>query len=419
MKYQLFTRVLDGGQAITRVIIDCEHEIDAQALNPKLFSVKATRTFKGQILDQKERMITSVFTTTKKVDTPTASGRYIHLVLLTGSDTKGASTLTYCPEDQKTHKVDLDYQITLKENLTFLDGTTIEAPLTLTFDGFVNHHVDIFEKCKSESGLVYRQYCPTFDGNKKPLIIWLHGMGEGGTDNELPLIANRGGVAFVRKDTQAIFGGAYVILPQCPTFWLPIEYQGEIYDEDYTPAILSLIEEVCLHHPDIDENRIYIGGCSMGGYQTIKTVLAAPRRFAAAFPVCPGYEINMKEAWKLKEVPMWFIHCMTDTTVPSSYSVKNYEHMIRAGAQAELTLYPDIRSHGQSYFAHAAWIPTLNNDPISRDGTHLFEWLANHSRKKERVDTSNASWIIPTLATTSIMAATLYHYYRKSKKNKK
>lgn len=414
MKYQLYTKVLDGGQAVSRILIECDNEVEASRLSNDLFSVKVTRSYDGKLLDEANRLVTSIFVSEEKLGVPSHKGRFIQLILLTAKDTKGALTVAYSEEKQMTVKLDLNYQVTLLKELVYFNGVKEKSMQTLDYVGTYHHHVDLFAKYESSKGLLYREYAPHFDGNKKPLIIFLHGMGEGGKDNELPLIANRGGTAFVSKATQQIFGGAYVVVPQCPTFWLPIEYQGKQYQEDYTNDLLSLIDEVCVFHPDIDEERIYIGGCSMGGYQTIQTVLAAPQRFAAAFPICPAYEISMKEAWKLKDVPMWFIHCMSDTTVPSSNSVRNFEHLIRAGGEAELTLYPDIRSHGEIYFAHAAWIPALNNEPVSREGLHLFEWLASHSRIQNKVPHPK-NWIIPTIATASIISATLYHYYRKLK----
>lgn len=412
MKYQLYTRVLDGGQAVCRVIVECEKEVEASNLSNNLFNVEVTRSHEGVKLDENKRFIISVFTTKEQLGTPSASGKFIHLVLLTGKDTKGASTVMYSMETQKSFKADVEYKVTLTKPLIYMDHSKEEAPKDLVYNGTIHHHIDVFEKYESSKGLLYREYSPKFDGNKKPLIIWLHGMGEGGKDNEMPIIANRGGTAFVTKEAQRTFGGAYVVVPQCPTFWMPIEYQGEYMDTDYTNDLLSLIDEVCVFHPYIDEERIYIGGCSMGGYQTIRTVLAAPSRFAAAFAVCPAYEMTMKEAWKVKDVPMWFIHCMTDTTVPSSNSVRNYEHMIRAGASAQLTLYPDIRSHGESYNAHFAWVPALNNEPISYEGLHLFDWIAGKTRKANKLSASK-NWVVPTIATASIVSATLYHYYRK------
>lgn len=409
MNYQLYTRVYDGGQAVSRIIIECDSEVEGANISLSQFEVSVKRSLNGTQLDEAKRRITNIYTSSSVNGHPALQGRYLHLVLLTKNRTPSVGTLTYDVEDMVTKRVDLDYTVTLKEPISTLDGNII-VPHKLSCTGVINAGVDEFEKYQSSMGLLYREYAPEFDGNKKSLIVWLHGMGEGGKDNDLPITGNRGGVAFISKETQQIFGGAYVIAPQCPTFWMPFEYKGEYMENNYTKALLSLIDEVCVFHPDIDENRIYIGGCSMGGYQTLKTVLAAPHRFAAAFPICPAYELSTKEANKVKNVPMFFTHCMTDTTVPSSNSVKNYERLNKVGGDCEITLYSEIRSKGELFNAHAAWVPALNNEPSSRDGEHLFEWLARHTRKPIN---SKKKWILPAIIGGAIVcgacAAILLH----------
>lgn len=409
MKYHLYTRVYDGGQAVSKIVVECDSPVEGANISLNQFEVSVKRSLNGVQLDEAKRRITSIYASSFIDGRPALSGQYLHINLLTRKGTKGADTLTYDVEDMVTKKVDLDYSVVLKEPISTTDGNII-VPHQLTYGGTINHEVDLFEKYQSSMGLLYREYAPVFDGNKKALIIWLHGMGEGGKDNELPITANRGGVAFVSKDVQNIFGGAYVVAPQCPTFWMPFEYKGEFQENNYTKALLSLIDEVCVFHPDIDENRIYIGGCSMGGYQTLQTVIAAPHRFAAAFPVCPAHELTLKEAKKVKNVPMFFTHCMTDTTVPSSNSVKNYERLNQVGGDAEITLYSEIRSKGELYHAHGAWIPALNNDPTSRDGVHLFEWVASKTRKPV---VNKKKWILPAIIGGAIVfgacAAILMH----------
>ena len=68
--------------------------------------------------------------------------------------------------------------------------------------------------------------------------------------------------------------------------------------------------------------------------------------------------------------------------------------------------------HGESYNAHFAWVPALNNEPISYEGLHLFDWIAGKTRKANKLSASK-NWVVPTIATASIVSATLYHYYRK------
>ena len=67
MKYKLYTRVLDGGQAVARVIIECEKEVNAQSLSNDLFDVVATRRYHGNVIDSNKRYVTSVFTTEKEL----------------------------------------------------------------------------------------------------------------------------------------------------------------------------------------------------------------------------------------------------------------------------------------------------------------------------------------------------------------
>ena len=409
MNYQLYTKVNDGGQVVSKIIVECDGNVEGSSISLSQFDISVKRSLNGTELDYAKRRVKSVYTSATPNGHPSLSGKYLHLVLLTKNNTKSAGTLTYDIVDMVTKRVDLDYTVELKEPISTVDGNIV-VPHVLEYTGTINAGVDEFEKYQSTSGLLYREYAPTFDGNKKALIVWLHGMGEGGKDNDLPITGNRGGTAFISKEVQRIFGGAYVVAPQCPTFWMPFEYKGVFTENNYTKELLALIDEVCVFHPDIDENRIYIGGCSMGGYQTLKTVLAAPHRFAAAFPICPAYELSQKEANRIKHVPMFFTHCMTDTTVPSSNSVRNYERLNKAGSDCEITLYSDIRCKGETYHAHAAWVPALNNEPTSRDGEHLFEWVAKHTRTQVP---SKKKWILPAIIGGAIIcgaaAAILLH----------
>ena len=415
MKYKLYTRVLDGGEAVVRIIIDAKQELSSSGLTSDLCTVTCKRYYQGKLLDEATRLVTNVYTSRTQTGQPEKTGRYLNLTLHTNKDTQGASLIYYDPELQLSRLVDVYYTIKLTHPLTCLDGSMIEADTEMEYDGMIRHHVDRFEKYESSQGLLYREFSPEFDGNKKPLIVWLHGMGESGKDNQIQISANRGAVAFVTREAQALFGGAYVVAPQCPTFWMPIDYQGKHYHDDYTQAVLSLIDEVCVFHPDIDEDRIYIGGCSMGGYQTLRTVLRSPQRFAAAFPICAAYEYSMKEAWEVRNVPMWFVHCLADTTVLPDLSIHNYDRLQRLDSEAELTLYPEVRSQGEHYYPHAAWIPALRDQPKNASGEHLFEWLASKRRKQPHESNPKWPWLVAAGTAALVVGIAAYRYMRKRK----
>ena len=108
----------------------------------------------------------------------------------------------------------------------------------------------------------YCSYIPTQDDHKNPLIIWLHGGGEGGTNPVIPLL---GGKASVFKDDefQNVFNGAYVLVPQCPTKWMN-SINGKIQHGNlgsaYSEGLFELIQDFVDKHSDIDKDRILIGG---------------------------------------------------------------------------------------------------------------------------------------------------------------
>ena len=118
----------------------------------------------------------------------------------------------------------------------------------------------------------------------RPLVVWLHGGGEGGLlpdhyyDNETTLRANRGALGFATQEAQRIFGGAYVVAPQSTSYWI----------EDgprFAPLIREIIGDLVRRYP-IDRERIYVAGCSNGGYMTMEMTSVYRDLFAAAVPIC-------------------------------------------------------------------------------------------------------------------------------------
>jgi predicted peptidase len=129
--------------------------------------------------------------------------------------------------------------------------------------------VDAFGYRVAGWGMTYRLYTPPPRRHgRHPLVVWLHGGGEGASlpdgyyDNETPLRANRGALGFATPQAQSIFGGAYVVAPQSTSYWI----------EDgprFAPLIRRIVDELVRRHP-IDRERIYLAGASNGGYMTME-----------------------------------------------------------------------------------------------------------------------------------------------------
>jgi len=218
--------------------------------------------------------------------------------------------------------------------------------------------------------LPYRILYPVdFDSSKKyPLILFLHGSGERGNDNEKQL-AN-GGDFFLDQINQKMVK-AVVIAPQCPAggYWASVErmevdgkpeFDFTAFDEPTLAMtmVMEMIEDFRAKSW-VDTDRLYVGGLSMGGMGTFDIITFQPDWFAAAFPICGGGKPE-KAALYAGKTELWIFHGDKDDIVPVERSVEMYEAVKAAGGEAKLTIYPGV--------GHASWINAF-------DEPELMTWL--------------------------------------------
>lgn len=397
-EYTLVVEGFDWGAAASKVILSLEDSLSSvNGANFDVFVKRSTpcaelkpaevtgelKVLYGYVSDAKANRL--------------AKGKYITLVLFVAPFEQINSPIKYfaqnpkCPGNQW-----IDFQLTIlnkNTHQTWNKETNRVIPLIDEFDltGSFTH---------KDITLSYADYTPKNNIEKSPLIIWLHGGGEGGTDPSIPLIANRA-ANYAAPEIQAYFGGAYVLVPQSPTFWMDNgkgQYtRGEVNDK-YNESLMALIEDYVANHPNIDKSRIYIGGCSNGGYMTLKLLLLRPNYFAAGFPSALAYHtkyISDEALQTIKDVPIWFIHSKDDpVTVASETVVPVYERLIKAGARnVHFSLFDhvvDITNQfgGDDfhYLGHFSWIYShANKCQLDYDGTPvkingqpvtLMGWLA-------------------------------------------
>ena len=227
--------------------------------------------------------------------------------------------------------------------------------------------------------LTYASYEPWSlrgDGAKNPLIIWLHGGGEGGKDVSITLLGNEV-VSLIRPEIQSHFTseggekGAYVLSVQCPTMWMGTSKgfgHGE-YPSLYADVLKSCIDSFVEQRPDIDRNRIYIGGCSNGGFMTMHMLMRNPRYFAAAYPTCEAYldkYISDYEIKVLSEENIWFVQSYDDTTVDAkTHCIPTFQRLMKAGAKnVWMSMFESIigvDNPGQQIMGHFAWCYVFND----------------------------------------------------------
>ena len=227
------------------------------------------------------------------------------------------------------------------------------------------------------------------DAGKNPLIIWLHGMGEGGTDIDIALLGNEVTALTTENTTniQHYFTsdsqkGAYVLAVQTPTFWMDsgddkvwLGTSDGKQSSIYTEALFAAIDDYVKNNSDIDSNRIYIGGCSNGGYMPMVMMFEHGDYFAAFYPICEAYadENISDDVIRLnKGRKIWFVQSEADTTVDrNKFVIPTYMRLLEAGAQdVHFTLFDKVRGIDDPnpstwdtgfYDGHWVWIYAFND----------------------------------------------------------
>ncbi|GAB4470383.1 MAG: hypothetical protein OHK0029_43190 [Armatimonadaceae bacterium] len=197
----------------------------------------------------------------------------------------------------------------------------------------------------------YLSYTPKdYEANpnqKYPLLLFLHGAGERGSD--LSLVRTHGPMKLVGQGKDFPF---VIIAPQCPV------------GEWWSPTQLGLLLDEIEQKYRIDKERIYVTGLSMGGFGTWALALEYPNRFAAIAPICGGGD--PADAARLRSLPTWVFHGAKDTLVPLNLSEEMVAAMQKTGGEAKLTIYPDA--------GHDSWTETYNNPD-------LYTWLLDQKRQ--------------------------------------
>ena len=182
-----------------------------------------------------------------------------------------------------------------------------------------------------------------------PLILFLHGSGERGDNldlvnkNALPKLISEG------KNFPFV-----VASPQCPS--------GRRWSSD---DLNLLLDELIINN-NIDPDRVYLTGLSMGGFGTWDLATRSPLRFAAIAPVCGGGNPDL--ACQLKDIPTWVFHGAKDKVVFPYQSERMVEALKACGGNVKYTLYPEAD--------HDSWTNAYSNP-------ELYDWFLQHKKKNK------------------------------------
>lgn len=208
-------------------------------------------------------------------------------------------------------------------------------------------------KTERTATLNYLLYLPeNFDlqaDDTYPLLVFLHGSGERGSD--LEKVKVHGPPKLIAQGKPFPF---VVLSPQCP----------EKRDWD-TEALFALIRDVASRYK-VNEKKVCVTGLSMGGMATWDLAMAHPEYFAAIAPVCGPVDRNYPERTdELRHMPVWAFHGAMDDVVPVAEAAKMIKHLQDIGGNAKITIYPDAD--------HDSWTETYDNQ-------ELYNWFLRQQR---------------------------------------
>ena len=399
-EYGIVIEGYDWGPAVSKVILSMDEPVSAA--DWQNYHVRVHRSSECSVIPDNQKVgsrnVIGGYTSDVSGNR-VAEGTHLTLVLAVAPNQPIGSPIQYSFAEGCSGNYWIDYDMVISNSASGRIWSREVKRIMPIIDRF-----DLSGRYSNEAGIrmSYASYSPASTEEKKPLIIWLHGGGEGGTDPSIPLVANRA-ANYASDEIQALFGGAHVLVPQSPTRWMDSgegTTSGQV-DDIYFEALKELIDDFIAANNGVDSDRIYVGGCSNGGYMALKLVIEYPDFFAAAFPSALAYRaayLTEAQVDRIKGVPMWFIHSRDDNvTVPDETVVPVYSMLKNAGAPVHFTYYDHVvditgffGGDGYHHPGHWSWIYSHANTAMhdydvnvveieGRPAT-IMEWMAAQSR---------------------------------------
>lgn len=408
----------DWGPSVTKAVIEFEEEIAAGGVKASDLSVKDIKNGTEGVM-----RVTDAYTSDENGNKTDGASKFVTLDFFVahrfGSPFGGMFANLFGTPWAEQYAL----ETTLNEGavITTAAGTEISAVEIASGINLRDRNnvivpiLDAWQKDEYQSSgdpgyrLPYAYYTPSEDDHKNALVIWFHGGGEGGLDPDNILLGAEV-TALASDEFQNKFDGAYILTPEC----FP-QNNGFMWGQGYVEPAYELITKFIDEHPDIDTNRVIVGGCSMGGGMTLNMIFRHRDLFAAAFLICPDesqvngdYNEKPEMSWEdyeaIKDLPLWFIQAKNDTTKIIEYCAYYFrDKAIEAGnTEVHSTIYEDVHDITGQYFmdedgnftyentgkpweyaGHWSWIYFFNNYVKDDEtGINMWDWMAEQTQVK-------------------------------------
>ena len=415
--YSIHVEGDDWGCGVDKAIVELNKEIESVDKDSfKVTEFKQNTDWSKEdtpvIEDTYDREVTDAYLSDENGEKVDGPSKYVTLDMYISPN--DGSPFLYSPlTGFNTWSDPYELTITLNEGKTLkADGAEITE---LTVEGKPTGkttEADVFEasEYKSSDGwtLPYATWTP--EEKSDTLFVWLHGMGEGGanvdgvkdaTDVQVPILANEV-TQYISDDFQKTLGGANVLVPQAPSYWMDrkgdySEYADRLTGADgtsaFTTALHELIDEV---KEETGSKKVVIAGCSNGGYMTMVMAMNYGDEYTAYVPICeavPDEAITDEQIEKLAKHPIYFIWAENDTTVdPKTREEPTVQRLKDAGAKEVVVSttkdvpdttgrFEDENGDPHQYSGHWSWVIFDNGESVSTDGVKAWDWIADQIKK--------------------------------------
>ena len=275
----------------------------------------------------------------------------------------------------------------------------------------------------------YRYFSPVKenDTQKYPIVVWLHGMGDGAYEGAQ---VEKSNVAYwASNEFQSRFapsGGAFIIAARSR------EENGIYWSNEMIEPLRAAIDDfIAKNKANVDLTRIYVGGYSMGGKMTLKMAVAYPEMFAAAFPICPAWAPSDDAVKYISDMPIWITSSTRDPLVNYYFAVSpTFKAISAASNVAEDCRFSTLtkvcyHDGAKTSSSHHAWF-AINYDMFSiENGAYpymstvnglgeevtltypngMISWLSSHTSDYDGTPIAGTGNITSDMKTDNIIAA--------------
>ena len=347
--YTAFIKGDDWGCGVNKILLSLDHKIDQ--VNNLSFVVKEKKlttdycdTLYPIIESIIYRTVTNVYLVDYSGQITSEPSNFI-MIEMKISPAEGNPLLFSMQTQYNTYNdlYELDIMIADGHEMTSLGQKVKQINIAKKMKDKITS-ADLFEEALYEScdGVSYKYAAYNPVQASDTLGVWLHGLGEGGTintDSYITVLANKVS-SLAGQEFQNTIGGANILVPQCPTFWM--DKTGDSLATKFTEAdgtsyyCDSLHELINFYRKETKSEKVIIIGCSNGGYMTMLMALKYGKEYNAYVPICEAFlneKISDEEIKQLKKLPIFFIYSRDDDVVaPETHELPTIRRLLGAGA---------------------------------------------------------------------------------------